>query len=64
MYANLAPGAGGLTSERHIEGLWGRETLRFVYDAIGLPDLPAEEYLERPSILAPALSAQPRPVTI
>ncbi len=53
----LAPGAGGLTSERHIERLWGRETLRFVYDAIGLPDLPAEEYLESPSVLAPALSA-------
>jgi hypothetical protein len=53
----LAPGAGGITQECHVERLWDRETLRFRYDAIGLPDLSAEEYLENPSILAPALSA-------
>jgi hypothetical protein len=53
----LQPGAGGITRERFAAGLWGRETLRFEYDALGLPDLSAEEYLANPSALAPALSA-------
>ncbi|MCX6359551.1 MAG: DUF4351 domain-containing protein [Armatimonadetes bacterium] len=53
----LQPGTGGITHERFTAGLWGRETLRFEYDALGLPDLSAEEYLANPSALAPALSA-------
>ncbi len=53
----LAPGTGGLTEESHTESLFGRDILAFRYAAVGLPDLPAEQYLERENVLAPALSA-------
>ncbi len=53
----LSAGAGGLTEEHYEESLFSKEIIRFRYSAVGLPDLPAEEYLERENILAPALSA-------
>ena len=53
----LSPGAGGLTEERYSEELFGRNILAFNYSVVGLPDLSADEYLEKDNILAPALSA-------
>lgn len=53
----LKPGAGGLTREVYNEGLFGRETVRFEYDVVGLPDLAADEYVENPNPLAPALAS-------
>jgi len=53
----LSPGAGGANEETFEETLFGRCVHRFCYAAIGLPDLPAERYLESPIILGPALSA-------
>src|SRR5262249_29731349 len=58
---HLAPGAGGLTTETYREGLFGRETLLHAYDVVGLPDLSADDYLDRDNPLAPALSALMRP---
>jgi hypothetical protein len=57
----LVPGAGGLTQEIYTETLFEREVLRFRYDAIGLPDLSADDYRELENPLAPALSALMRP---
>jgi len=57
----LVPGAGGLTQETHTEVVFDRTVLRFEYDAVGLPDLEAEEYRDRANPLAPALSALMRP---
>ena len=57
----LVPGAGGLTQEIYKETLFDREVLRFRYDAIGLPDLSADDYRELENPLAPALSALMRP---
>jgi hypothetical protein len=52
----LSPGAGGLTQETHTEIVFDRTVLRFTYDAVGLPDMEADEYLDRDNPLAPALS--------
>ena len=41
----LAPGAGGLVQEVYTEAIFDHEVLRFTYDAIGLPDLQAEDYV-------------------
>lgn len=43
--------------EDYSESLFGEGILTFKYTAIGLPDLSAEEYLDRDNVLAPALSA-------
>ncbi len=53
----LSPGAGGLTHETYRESVLGHNVLRFRYSAVGLPDLPGDQYLSAPSVLAPALSA-------
>ena len=53
----LSPGAGGLTKESYSEELFGYEILYFKYFVVGLPDLIADEYLEKDNVLAPALSA-------
>jgi len=57
----LVPGAGGLTRETHTEAVFDRTVLRFEYEAVGLPDLASEDYLELNNPLAPALSALMRP---
>ena len=53
----LSPGAGGLVSETYEERLWDTPILTFVYQAVGLPDLDANQYLSRPGALSPALSS-------
>ena len=57
----LVPGAGGLTQETHTETVFDRTVLRFEYEAVGVPDLEAEDYLKLDNPLAPALSALMRP---
>jgi hypothetical protein len=57
----LVPGAGGLVQETYMESLFDRDVNRFCYDAIGLPDLSAEDYRGTDNPLAPALSALMRP---
>ena len=52
----LSPGAGGLTKESYSEELFGNEILHFRYFVVGLPDLLADEYLEKDNVIAPALS--------
>jgi hypothetical protein len=53
----LAPGSGGLVDERYEEHLFGKRVLAFRYACVGLPDLPADEYLELRNPLAAGLSA-------
>jgi len=53
----LAPGAGGLGEEVYREAVLGREVLTYRYACVGLPDLPAVEYLQKESPLAAALAA-------
>lgn len=57
----LSPGSGGLTKERHVERLFDRDVSVFTYDAVGLPDLNADDYQTKDNPLAPALSALMRP---
>ena len=57
----LSPGAGGLMREQYAEAIFGRDVLTFRYDCVGLPDLSADDYLERENPLAPALSALMKP---
>ena len=57
----LSPGVGGITEETFEERLFGREILTFRYNAIGLSDLSADDYLATPNPLGPALSALMRP---
>jgi len=57
----LSSGAGGLTAERHEERLFDEQVNLFTYRAVGLPDLPADEYLEHENPLGPALSALMKP---
>jgi hypothetical protein len=53
----LCPGVGELGQETFEEELFGRSVHRFNYAVVGIPDLPAERYLESPIALGPALSA-------
>lgn len=58
----LAPSAraredGGLVTETYAASLFGEDILTFRYRALGLPDLPADEYVAGENPLAPALSA-------
>jgi len=53
----LSPGSGGVTTEVYQESLLGRQILRFEYDCVGLPDLPAEDYLQGKNPLAYGLAA-------
>jgi hypothetical protein len=57
----LAPGAGGLVEESYRETLFSRNILTFQYQAVGLPDLASDDYLERDNPLGPALGALMRP---
>ncbi len=57
----LVAGAGGLTREVHTEAVFDTTVLRFEYEAVGLPDLEAEDYVKLDNPLAPALSALMRP---
>ena len=57
----LAPGAGGVVEERYEETLFGRNVLTFRYQAVGLPDLPSDDYLEQDNPLGAGLSALMRP---
>ena len=51
----LTPSAGGLVSESYREELFGKRILAFAYEAVGLPDLPAEAYVDQDDLLAVAL---------
>lgn len=53
----LVPGTGGITRETYTESLFGQAILTFSYAALGVPDLNADDYLEREGPLAPALAA-------
>lgn len=53
----LSPGAGGIVVETFGQNLLGHPLLRFQYFAVGLPDLNADEWRDRPNPLAPALAA-------
>ena len=53
----LVRGTGGIVQEKYTESLFGIDIQTFSYTAVGLPDLSADEYLEKENILAPALSA-------
>ncbi len=53
----LSPGAGGIVEETYNERLWETDILTFRYQAVGLPDLNADDYATRPDPLSPALSA-------
>ncbi len=53
----LEASVGGLAEERYVESLLGRSILSFSYAVVALPDLSADEYMERENVLAPALSA-------
>jgi hypothetical protein len=53
----LSPGAGGLTPERHVESVFDYEVNVFSYQAVGLPDLNADDYQTIDNPLGPALSA-------
>jgi hypothetical protein len=57
----LAPGTGGVTEETYEEALFGRTLLTFRYQAVGLPDLPSDDYVEHANPLGAALSALMRP---
>lgn len=59
----LAPGAGGLTQERHEERVFEEQIDLFSYHAVGLPDLLADDYdyEQKQNPLAPALSALMKP---
>jgi hypothetical protein len=57
----LSPGVGGITEETFEQRLFGRAVLTFRYNAIGLPDLSADDYLATANPLGPALSALMRP---
>ena len=48
---------GGIVTETYEESLWSVPILTFHYQAVGLPDLKADDYLTRPDPLSPALSA-------
>jgi len=53
----LSPGAGGLITERLEERVFEREVNLFFYQAVGLPELEADDYQASDNPLAPALSA-------
>ena len=53
----LAKGTGGIVREEYVEAIFGQAISTFRYSAIGLPDLSADEYLEKGNALSPALSA-------
>ena len=53
----LAPGAGGITSARHVERVFDREVNTFTYYPVGLPDLSAYDYFDTGNLLAPALGS-------
>jgi hypothetical protein len=57
MVVYLSRGAGGLGTETHEEVLFGKQILRFEYWSVGVPDLPAEEYLKSNNPLAYGLAA-------
>ena len=53
----LSPGAGGLVRETHVDMVFDEEVDRFTYQAVGLPDLSADDYRDSENILASGLSA-------
>ncbi len=56
----LSPGAGGIHKETYIETTFGDEVLRFTYTALGLRDLPADDYLRDGDPVSSAFSAMMR----
>jgi hypothetical protein len=53
----LRVGLDGVGWSRYAESFWGDELVNFRYDYVGLPALDAEEYVQRPLVLAAALAA-------
>lgn len=53
----LSPGAGGLVREQYIDRIFDEEVNVLYYNAIGLPDLQADDYQELENPLGPGLSA-------
>ncbi|HLK56051.1 MAG TPA: DUF4351 domain-containing protein [Chthonomonadaceae bacterium] len=53
----LSPGAGGITTERYEERVFDQLINLLIYQAVGLPDLQADDYLALANPLGPALSA-------
>jgi hypothetical protein len=53
----LRGGRAGVEEEEYVEKLFGQEQLRFRYSAVALKRLEAQEYVENPSPVAPALAA-------
>jgi hypothetical protein len=56
IFLYLAPGAGGLITETVEHVVLGKRVLSFAYDAIGLPDLSADDYTGRSNPIAETLS--------
>lgn len=57
----LSPGAGGLTAETHEDRVFDHLVNLFTYQAVGLPDLQADDYHGDTNLLGAALSALMRP---
>ena len=57
----LSRGAGGLVTEQYVDRVFDRNVNVFSYDVVALRDLDADDYLDLPNPLAPALSALMRP---
>src|ERR1051325_8714671 len=53
----LSRGAGGITTEQHEERVFDQLVNLLIYQAVGLPDLQADDYLASANPLGPALSA-------
>ena len=60
----LSRGAGGLVTETYAADLFGENILSFHYKAVGLPDLPSDDYRDSDNLLGVALSAIMRPGAI
>jgi len=53
----LSPGAGGLVEEQVEDKVFERQVNLFTFQAVGLPDLSADDYIESNNLLGAALSA-------
>ncbi len=61
MVIYLSPGTGGIVWEEYRRELFGERILSFRYQAIGLPDLKAGDYIDGDNLLGVALSSLMKP---
>jgi len=54
----LSPGAGGLVEEQVEDKVFERQVNLFTFQAVGLPDLSADDYIESNNLVGAALSAR------